>query len=784
MPDISAQIREPSGIDRIRWPVTAGLPFAKGQLRNPEHIVVLDADHHVHTAASTTALWPDGSVKWALVDLQPTVRAMEDARLTVRFGADTAQVPLSQPSPLRADLRDECIDVVTGALAIRLARRGCQLIQSVSRGATEFVDAAGTPSMTAMDDAGNQYEGEIADALVEYESSLRLVVKVTGRLVDPTSSSTAPLLAWTARLHFFAGHSFFKIYHTVVHDQGRGPVQLSRLSLRLRLAMTGTRRACFGARASKCGLQVHEFAPLSGRAVSIEQTAADQHTIREIDGNVDAFESAAAGRTSEFAQTGYGWLHVADTARGVTVKLRRMTRNYPKALAADESTIRIDLYCEGIRDAEPRALTIPESMARTHELYFDFGEPGADAAQIDGRALSFEQPLLLILPSQYYADSTALGSFQPFREDLWPLELRLRRLCRPPNGEGILDDGDERAGDVMTDKLPGDQPRSLIRQFLRTGDQRLFQAAEAACFHLMDVDTVHFSADNPQWVGGPHQPGSVDHHYRDTTRARLSGPDPGAVWLGGLLDFYFLTGYERAREICESCADFCRIAAPYDWREELTSAMAADRPDVSAGQPWPFRTRDVGWVLNAMGTFHEAIPHERFLRSMEALVDMLELWQDDDGRWLDAIGTHNRGAAPAMTASVLQGLLLYCDATEDERAHRMLVEGVLFLVNGCRNREGLFCENESPTGDEPDIGTSTLLKPLARVYSETGDTDVLDAGYRLFRWLISSERTGLKAVADLVEFMPLLDGLGLLAEYRAADVTDIGGWQSRAAAQE
>lgn len=810
MPDISAHICEPSGIDRLRWPVTTGLPFEKGRLRTPERVVILDGEGHpVPVAATATARWPDGSVKWALVDLQPTVRAMEQTSLTVRYGTDTSQLaPPPLPSPLRATLREEFIDVVTGALAIRLARRGCQLIKSVSRGALEFVDADGASSLTASDEAGKQYEGEIVDALIEYESPLRIVVKVSGRFVDPASG--APLLSWTTRLYFFAGHSFFKMYHTILHDQtARETFHLSRLSLRLRLATTGPSRARLGARMPDCGLRVHDFTPLAGRAVAIAQTEAHCHAIREIDGDIDLLDTASKGRTSEFAESGYGWLNLSDTERSVTIKLRRSARNYPNALAADGSTVRVDLFpdvtgWERESDARWRSnpadaasrntMTMPQGMARTHETFFDFGEPVPEAEEIDGRALSFEQPLLLILPSQYYADSTVLGSFQPFREDLWPLELRLRALCSPPNGEGILDEGDNvptstdgNAGveQSATDNLEGDQPRVLLRQFLRTGDQPLFWAAEAACFHLMDVDTVHASPVDPLWVGGPHRPGSVHHHYLDATHTQLSGPDPGAVWLGGLLDFYFLTGYERAREIAESCADFCRNAAPYDWRDELTSALRAPGDDaVKRGLPWPFRTRDVGWVLTGMGTFYDALPRERFLRSMEALVDMLEVWQDDEGRWLDAIGSHNRGASPAMTASVLHGLLLYCDATDEERARRMLVDGVLFLVNRCRSREGLFRQDESPTGGTPDLDTSALLKPLARVYSETANVDVLDAGYRLCRALLNSERTGTKDIGYLVEFMPVLDRLGLLEEFRAADTAESGNWRSGAAAQE
>jgi len=41
---------------------------------------------------------------------------------------------------------------------------------------------------------------------------------------------------------------------------------------------------------------------------------------------------------------------------------------------------------------------------------------------------------------------------------------------------------------------------------------------------------------------------------------------------------------------------------------------------------------------------------------MEALVDLFEPWQDEEGRWPAQIGSFNRNVVPALNASVLQGL--------------------------------------------------------------------------------------------------------------------------------
>src|SRR5205823_6596635 len=50
-------------------PVTVGLPFAKGVLHTAESVCLLDAqDRPGPVQATALAYWPDGSVKWLLVD--------------------------------------------------------------------------------------------------------------------------------------------------------------------------------------------------------------------------------------------------------------------------------------------------------------------------------------------------------------------------------------------------------------------------------------------------------------------------------------------------------------------------------------------------------------------------------------------------------------------------------------------------------------------------------------------------------------------------------------------
>ena len=776
-----------AGVARSHWPVTAGLPFARGELRRADRIGVSTEDGDPLPAwADVRARWPDGSVRWALLDLQTGIRAQQRLRLNVDPGGG----PYDFRSPLHAEVRGDAIDVLTGSLALRIGRRGRRLIRSVSRGRREFLTPEGDADLAALDGEGNACSGRVEDAEIEVANPLRVVVCCRGRFMGPVN----PFLGFEARITCYARQPFVRIDFTFLHDLDHPRLLLRRLALQLPLALGGTsRRALVGSQVS--GWTFHEPIDLgAAESLDLTQWNLERHCLRW-----------GAGRRVDRRSNCLGWLHVADGEAGVTCKLRRPFQSYPKRWAFEGDRLSLELYPDlsGFRGPEngsgrryteidyaagvshDRPLPLPQGMARTHEIYLHFGPPAADPAEVDRFTLACEMPLLLQLPSSRYAETGVLGSFAPFSESRWPLELKLRRFCRPPNGRGILNDGDQvrletladgRVATRTTENLAYELPRSILWQYLRSGDQRLFWEAEAAVRHLMDVDTVHHQSEHPEWIGGPSFQWSQNHHYANTDESDPTGPRTSHTWLGSLLDYHFLTGCPRARQVAEMCADFCRRAAPFHWKEELTPELAAA---AAAGEPvdWPFSTRSVGWALTAMGTFYDAFPEERFLPAMEALVDLLEVWQDEQGRWRDRIGTHNLGETPFMVSGVLQGLQLYHAATGEGRARGMLLAGARFLARHGRTPEGLFYYKEAPVSADPHTSTAMLLGPLAWAHEQTGEADLLEAGHRLFRWLVDEGAVSTYMLKDLIAFMPLLERRGLLADYEPPDARrpDPGG---------
>ena len=125
-----------------------------------------------------------------------------------------------------------------------------------------------------------------------------------------------------------------------------------------------------------------------------------------------------------------------------------------------------------------------------------------------GRAAAWQHPLLLELDSRAYADSGALGSFPRYYPEYWRMEEHLRAGVSGTGLGGMMNFGDTgivrteggKQVTYTTDNVSYDHTRSVVRQYMRTAYQTLFWKAEAMAFHLMDVDTIHYSREHPEQV--------------------------------------------------------------------------------------------------------------------------------------------------------------------------------------------------------------------------------------------------------------------------------------------
>src|SRR5262245_12616601 len=124
---LSAEVAHPSGSCQ---PVTVGIPYPKGALREPEALRLLGPEgRSVPLQALPLARWSDGSVKWLLVDFLLDARVAGSSRWTLVEDEDQDQDhdPRSRSLIVRED--PQSIVVETGAATFHVGKGGQPLIR-------------------------------------------------------------------------------------------------------------------------------------------------------------------------------------------------------------------------------------------------------------------------------------------------------------------------------------------------------------------------------------------------------------------------------------------------------------------------------------------------------------------------------------------------------------------------------------------------------------------------------------------------------------------------------
>jgi hypothetical protein len=770
---IQARIEEGAGVARWRWPVTHGCPFAQGALHDPEGVrLVTTQGAELPLQTAVLARWPDGSIQWLLLDSQADLQPKQSLPLYVEYGEGVARQAVT--SPLQVRRTDEGVEVETGAVNVALRAKGVVLIAQA--GDCLRPDAA--PQFTARDAEDTVYVGQVENLEVEEQNALRTVVKAEGGMV--AADGRRPL-SWTARYHFFAHQPYLRLYHTFTHDADE-PVffSLQEMKLELPLGLVEDPRIMLGSPTWDID-RGGDFGVQPGR-VQLWQNDVGQYSVLGL----------TEGRIDRGCKS-HGWIYAGDGRRGVQLKLRFPSENYPKCYAAQRERLELHLYPDPREWAPPAdgpqtyqnlhvqrgadygaALQIPQGMAKTHEVFLYFGEPAVDLMDAAVRAAAWQHPLLLELDSTAYADSGVFGPLPRYYHEYWWLEQKLLQATgNAGKGQlsGMLSFGDTgevttqngRQVTLTTDNVGYDYLRSVLFQYLRRGEQPLFWRAEAMALHFMDVDVLHHSTVYPQWQGGPCPIWQQFHHYTDTTHTRQARPGTDHTWFGGLKDFYYVTGYRRALEVVDEIGRYCAgTEARNHWTKLVPGFRDHWTDPRQFGAGW---TRKAGWALVGMAELYEARPDPELARQMRQMVEVFGDWQDAEGRFRTYIGSFHRGDIPLCTAAILTALMRTWQVLGDEQARELCLKGCRFVASTPLTKEGLMCHKESPIMWFYSSTAILNFRPLVFAYAQTGDRSLLRCLWRHFRWWLETGGQG-HEVKDALWALPTFEQEGLLERWR------------------
>ncbi|MCK4298028.1 MAG: hypothetical protein KAX80_00770, partial [Planctomycetes bacterium] len=110
-------------------PVAGGIPFPKGALKSVDNLRLLAADGKETPAQVTRlAVWPDGSVKWALIDA--ILSPQQGQGLTLEYGAGVGRSPVDDP--ITAKGAADGVRVSGGGVSASVLRSGGGVFDELS----------------------------------------------------------------------------------------------------------------------------------------------------------------------------------------------------------------------------------------------------------------------------------------------------------------------------------------------------------------------------------------------------------------------------------------------------------------------------------------------------------------------------------------------------------------------------------------------------------------------------------------------------------------------------
>ena len=550
---IPVGIEDASGIERTGWPVRLGIPFPEGKISNGTRLVAYSpAGKPVTTQTDLMGTWPDGSVRWTLIEFPADVPAN---------GHVFYQLKIIDGGPdwgLLAAQTGDTIQIDTG--------EGGTKMSIPTKGEGALFGLFGTEDIwwsTETDRYFFKLSGEDAGITIEENGPVRAVVKVVGWYF--AEGKTEPIARGELRAEFYRGHMAWKLYHTFTYAGNPWADKLASTGIRFHLPAfkNGTLHIELDGKVT------------SGKMMSLYQGSENTASISE------------AGKIKVSGIRSTGAVSLEFDNQKTAIYHRNLWQLYPKQIDgnATEGTLTFSYWPEkaGPQDWRPRedgwipSSSSPEALAvglsRTHEFVID----PAGSIPLPQFDSVHNEPVIAVVPPRYLCSTRALMHLQPYNPGK---ATQLENLISETydsyiiNGEAHGWYGEWHYGTVPNvyredERRWADYGRyaNLMNEqdvchvpwlaFLRSGDRKYYKFAEANTRHLMEVATIRL---NPVWAQGV---GLSRRHHESIW---LGGPDWGHTMLDPFLEMYHVTGYRPAWDASVRCARAMAEQRSGSWR--------------------------------------------------------------------------------------------------------------------------------------------------------------------------------------------------------------------------
>ena len=546
-------LREIGGFDRSEEPVTGGVAFPQGAIKDVSTLRVLNPKGEEIPAqfAVMNRWWRDGSVRWVLVDFQASV--LHGREVVYTLASDGKGT--TTENPLKIDATADKVTIDTGVMKFTVQRPEFNLVDELwldvdgerrydadhqlvksSRGNGIYLHSTFPQEPTALRYSPNYWTNNTLE--VEESGPMRVCVKVTGKHAlkkDPSRT----MLDYVCRIHAYAGKSILKVQYVIESKEGKSIgnwLPIHRLGVRLAGDLGEEQKYRFGDEGP--GL-TGDLRPQSGPHRG--WAAKDRAFLFASESDHVWGGGCLQGYTAyckSVRPRNLGWVNVAGSKGGIMGGIRWFWQTWPKCV--DASLNGVDLHL--VPNLEHRVALYPQhklgqavnffpGMSKTHDLIFYF-HPAKwkNMSKVWGMLASPLRPLaradwlcersqglgrLASADRRMYPDENwpAIREFdQKFDQTVREFERHKERV-RNTDAYGMFNFGDTlnymtvHRRWMLGDRVGGTQrtwcnnyydwPHALILQACRLDRRDWLEIAFQHCVHLQDIDMMcwHPNAD-------------------------------------------------------------------------------------------------------------------------------------------------------------------------------------------------------------------------------------------------------------------------------------------------
>ncbi|HVW69852.1 MAG TPA: hypothetical protein VHB68_12815 [Steroidobacteraceae bacterium] len=666
--NIAIRVAETHGLARDAAAVRVGVPLARGLLCDPGAASLRTAEGRpVLHQGRALALWPDGTIKWLLLEALISIGAHEHC--TLLLGPKGVADPRPDESPtLTIAESDSAFDLDTGSASFSLPRRGSTLIASGRLHDMNMFGASGcTLRLTGRGGACSLLE--IERVAVEAVGPVAATLRVEGIF----ASVPGLRVPCVVRIAFVAGSAAVQLEvllrnpRAARHKGGLwdlgdpGSLNFEDLSLVVEPVLEGvglqwsaeldsvprstTARFWTVYQDSSGGVnwQSRNHVDSQGRLT----TRFRGYRIEAGDSDPQRALLAEGLRATPVLQTrgASGW--IAGTCE-------HFWQSFPKALRWHDGALEVGLFPR--ETGQPFELQGGEQ--KRHRAWLELGRPAGSCTLAAAHV-----PLEIAVDPRWIETTAAVPYFVAGDETVDPRYLQyVAGIITGPRSffarrESIDEYGWRNFGELYADHeaVRHTGPEPFVSHYnnqydfifgacyhsLRTGDVRWNELMRDAARHTIDIDIYHTTEDRPIFNGGlfwhtDHYKPAATCTHRTYSRQNSEGRDYGGGlsnehnYTSGLLHYYYLTGDREAAASVRGLAEW--VCAMDDGARSGfalfapgPTGLASKTVDMGFHKPG----RGAGNSINALLDGYVLTGERRFMLKAEELVQRVIHPRDD-----------------------------------------------------------------------------------------------------------------------------------------------------------